>query len=148
MNKLFALIMITAVAGTVVAENTNIVRQYVAYLEANDQHADPLPFRMVCEGGSQRLEYWGAAVPVPSDAQLTAPAVLDLPKKYRKRDGVKWIEKTSAEKDLADTDEITATVTNDVTLMSLIEVANEGKGQGAKDITVSNLVVKIKGKKK
>ena len=140
-----ALVSMAAIAAP---DPMYIVRQYNAYLEANDQPTDPSPFRVVADGDEMRLESWTAAVPPPSDAQLTAPAVLDIPRKYRKRDGVKWVEMTAAEKDAVDTAETSNTVTNDAALMAMVELINEAKGSGAKDITVSNLISRVKSKKK
>ena len=148
MRYIFPVFLLCTVVALAAPDPAYIIKQYNAYLEANDQPTDPSPFRVVADGDTMRLESWTAAVPPPSDAQLTAPAVLDVPRKYRKRDGVKWVELTADEKDAVDLAETSVTVTNDAALMAMVELINEAKGQGAKDITVSNLISRVKAKKK
>lgn len=134
------------VSGICMAESLNesdAYPQVKAYMELNGvTNIEPLVMR---DGSVVKHINLKCGLPVPAD--WPAYSISKLPSKYRKIVLGQWVEKTEAEKIAADTAEVTASVTNMVEIMSLLEAVNEKHGAGTKDITISNLVERVRQKK-
>lgn len=144
MNHFIVILFSISLVGSVFGADINYPTKVKLYVESYGKQFSPDDVRLV---DGVYLVKWPVGVPPAAEADLTDDATLSIDPSYRKMVGHKYVPMSIAEVDEARTSIETATLTNNVQLISLLEAINEKHGGPGKDISITNLVEKIKAKK-
>jgi len=156
MKTLISFVCMIILASICRAASVEQLRVYVIE-KGKESDLNSGKIAILCDVDGARFTKWNTDIPKPGQADLRDDAIckalLDLPYSHRKVvAGVlvgMTVEEISASETIVETDSLT----NNATIMAIIDAINDDKGKGTNDdkgkgtLTVTNLVGRIKTKK-